>query len=189
MKHSLLLAQLNANLVVYLVVMAFFVMMFLSFIIMRLKNYRRCPPNRLMVIYGRGLDGNNAAKVIHGGAVFVVPLMQDYAYLSLDPMRLELPHTLSQEAMEKGVKLPQTWTFAVSPDAELSQHAAVRLLGLPTAEIMRLAEDLVAGRIEKQLNQLQNAIAPSESVTIVKQWAKIIDSDLAQVGLVTIGYR
>jgi flotillin len=40
-----------------------------------MKQYKRCPPNRLLVIFGKTSSGGPV--IIHGGAVFVVPLLQD----------------------------------------------------------------------------------------------------------------
>ena len=60
------------------------------------KQYRRCPSNKIMVIFGR-MTGNQSARCIHGGGYFLIPLLQDYAFLSLEPMTLEidLKHALS----------------------------------------------------------------------------------------------
>ena len=56
------------------------------------SRYKRCPSNRVLVIYGK-VGGGNTAKCIHGGAAFVWPLIQDYAYLSLEPIQIEIPLT------------------------------------------------------------------------------------------------
>jgi len=53
------------------------------------RQYRRCPSNRVLVMYGK-VGGQQAARCIHGGGVFVVPLFQDYQYLSLEPMTIDI---------------------------------------------------------------------------------------------------
>ena len=50
--------------------------------------YRKCPSDRIMVIYGK-TGGERAARCIHGGAKFVWPVFQDYGYISLRPMQIE----------------------------------------------------------------------------------------------------
>ena len=67
---------------VFLTIIAF------SFIVLIAKQYKRCPSNRVLVIYGRNAQGR-AAKTVHGGAAFVIPLLQDFAYLSLEPIQIE----------------------------------------------------------------------------------------------------
>ena len=49
--------------------------------------YRKCPSDRIMIIYGK-TGGNQAAKCIHGGAKFVWPVVQDYGYISLRPLQI-----------------------------------------------------------------------------------------------------
>ena len=50
------------------------------------QRYKRCPPDQIMVIYGRTertADGRpKPSKTLHGGAALVWPLIQDYAYIS-----------------------------------------------------------------------------------------------------------
>ena len=85
---SLLFAQsfgglpMIAGIIVIAVVLVFF-----GLVLLLAKQYKRCPSNRVLVIYGRAGRKDQAAKTIHGGAAFVIPLVQDYAYLSLEPIR------------------------------------------------------------------------------------------------------
>ena len=53
------------------------------------SRYRRCPSNKILVIYGKTSSG--AAKCIHGGAAFVWPLIQDYNFLGLEPLQINIP--------------------------------------------------------------------------------------------------
>src|SRR5688500_19815897 len=65
-------------------------LLFFMFVILLVKQFKRCPSNRVLVIYGRTGKGQ-ASKTVHGGADFVWPLIQDYAYLSLEPIQIEVP--------------------------------------------------------------------------------------------------
>ena len=40
-------------------------------------RYKRCPSDKILVIYGK--TGGSSAKCIHGGGAFVWPVIQDYA--------------------------------------------------------------------------------------------------------------
>ena len=46
--------------------------------------------NRILVMYGK-VGSGTSARCIHGGAAFVIPLIQDYEYLSLEPIQIEVP--------------------------------------------------------------------------------------------------
>ena len=76
-----------------LILAAVVFLLFLTFV----SRYKRCPSNRVLVIYGK--TGSGASKCVHGGAAFVLPLLQDYAYLDLEPfvVPINLDNALSQE--------------------------------------------------------------------------------------------
>src|SRR5262245_1282429 len=61
-----------------------------SFLVVIARRYKRCPSNRILVIYGKTGIGRSA-KCLHGGGAFVWPLVQNYEYLALDPLQIEIP--------------------------------------------------------------------------------------------------
>src|SRR5690242_1940213 len=61
-----------------------------TFVLVIARRYKRCPSNRILVIYGKTGVGRSA-KCLHGGGAFVWPLIQNYEYLSLDPVQIEIP--------------------------------------------------------------------------------------------------
>ena len=150
MTDSLLFAQASsagtpemwlAVIVVLAVIMAFGALMLL------MKQYKRCPSNRVLVIYGKAGGAHDAASCIHGGAKFVWPLIQDYAWLSLEPMQIEIPlrGALSMENIR--VNVPSVFTVAIGTTPEQMQNAAIRLLGLSNKEIQKQAEDMIFGQL------------------------------------------
>ena len=53
-----------------------------------LARYKRCPSDKVLVIYGKtGRD--TSAKCIHGGAAFIWPVFQSYQFLDLTPISIE----------------------------------------------------------------------------------------------------
>ena len=109
------------------------------------SRYKRCPSNKILVIYGK--TGSGAAKCVHGGAAFVVPLLQSYDYLDLEPfvVPIDLANALSQENIR--VSVPTTVTAAVSNQKGVMENAAVRLLGLSTQQIQTQAQDIIIGQM------------------------------------------
>ena len=59
------------------------------FVVYMAGRYRRCPSDKILVIFG-SVGENKTAKCIHGGGAFVLPLYQDYSYLSLTPMNIDI---------------------------------------------------------------------------------------------------
>ena len=109
------------------------------------KRYKRCPSNRILVIYGK--TGSGAARCVHGGAAFVYPLIQAYDYLDLEPfvVPIDLSNALSQENIR--VSVPTTVTAAISNRPGVMQNAAIRLLGLGRKEIQDQAQDIILGQM------------------------------------------
>lgn len=59
-----------------------------------LSRYRKCPSDKVLVIYGKvGTDKNGqarSARCIHGGAAFIVPIIQSYEYMDLTPISINV---------------------------------------------------------------------------------------------------
>ena len=112
--------------------------LFFTVFMLLMKQYKRCPSNRVLVIWGRGKRLGQPTKTIHAGAQFVVPLLEDYAYLSLEPVQIEIPLRGALSFENIRVNVPSVFTVAIDTKPELMQHAAVRLLGLTVAEGTRV---------------------------------------------------
>ena len=121
-------------------------LVFLFFLTFIFRQYRRCPSNRILVVSGR-VGSGKAAKCYHGGGVFVIPLLQDYSYLSLEPTVIDIPleGALSQNNIR--VNVPATFTVGVSTDPVLMNNAAERLLNLLPQQVRELAQDIILGQL------------------------------------------
>src|ERR1051326_652206 len=102
------------------------VLILFGFLIFLVKRYRRCPSNRILVIYGKVRQGESA-KCLHGGGSFVWPLIQDYDYLYLDPMQIEIPLKGALSIENIRVNVPSVFTVAIGTDAPTMSNAAIRL--------------------------------------------------------------
>ena len=104
------------------------------------SRYKRCPSDRILVVYGK-VGGSQSARCTHGGAAFVWPIIQDHAYLSLTPMPIDiaLRGALSQQNIR--VNSPSTFTVGISTEPGVMENAAERLLGQTQPQIQELAKD------------------------------------------------
>jgi flotillin len=111
-----------------------------------ISRYRRCPSNQILVVFGQ-VGSGRSAKVLHGGGVFVWPIIQDYGYLNLIPMTIDinLRNALSKQNIR--VDVPSRFTVAISTDEHSMLNAAERLLGLQRQEIEELARDIIFGQL------------------------------------------
>ncbi len=122
---------------------AFILLLVILFVV---KQYKRCPSNMVLVKYGK-VGGNQAAKCIHGGATFVIPLFQSYSYLRLEPIVIEIPLEGALSLNNIRVNVPSTFTVGVSTDPVLMNNAAERLLNLHVQAIREQAQDIILGQL------------------------------------------
>jgi flotillin len=148
-------------------------------------RYKRCPSNRVLVIYGR-TGGQGAARTIHGGAAFVWPLLQDYAYLDLEPfvVPIELDNALSAENIR--VSVPTTVTAAIAVQPELMQNAAVRLLGLTPQEIQNQAQDIILGQMRAVIATMAIEDINRDRQAFMSQVNESVSTELEKIGLEVI---
>src|SRR5829696_3739532 len=149
------------------------------------KRYKRCPSNRVLVIYGKTTSGN-AAKCVHGGAAFVIPLIQDYAYLNLDPIQIEVPLKGALSIENIRVNVPSVFTVAIGTDTETMQNAAIRLLGLGTQEIKEQAGDIIFGQLRQVIASMRIEDINRDRDKFLESVQKSLEPELKKIGLVLI---
>lgn len=149
------------------------------------KRYKRCPSNRVLVIYGK-TAGGNAARCVHGGAAFVIPLIQDYAYLSLEPIQIEVPLKGALSIENIRVSVPSVFTVAIGTDAETMQNASIRLLGLGTEEIKQQAADIIFGQLRQVIASMRIEDINRDRDKFLENIQKSLEPELKKIGLVLI---
>ena len=125
-----------------------------GFLLIFARRYKRCPSNKVLVIYGKTSSGQSA-RCLHGGGKFVMPLIQNYDFLSLDPLQIEIPLEGALSLENIRVNVPSVFTVAIGTEGETMQNAAVRLLGLTTSEIAKQAEDIIFGQLRQVIASMR----------------------------------
>ena len=168
------------------IIVVLVVLVTFSFVMLLLKQYKRCPSNRVLVIYGKSGHSREAASCIHGGAKFVVPLIQDFAWLSLEPMQIEIPlrGALSMENIR--VNVPSVFTVAVGTAPELMQNAAIRLLGLNRVQVSKQAEDMIFGQLRQVIASMQIEDINRDRDKFLEAVQNSLEPELRKIGLVLI---
>jgi flotillin len=149
------------------------------------KRYKRCPSNRVLVIFGK-TSGGNAARCVHGGAAFVVPLIQDYAYLSLEPIQIEVPLKGALSIENIRVNVPSVFTVAIGTDAETMQNAAIRLLGLGSEDVKQQAADIIFGQLRQVIASMRIEDINRDRDKFLESIQKSLEPELKKIGLVLI---
>lgn len=189
MTFSPLIAQFgngSSNWLVYLGLIAGLLgIMIFTMLMILIRFYKRCPSNRVLVIFGRTGKGQ-ASRTIHGGAAFVVPLIQDYAYLSLEPIQIEVPLRGALSSENIRVNVPSVFTVAIDTKPEVMQNAAIRLLGLSTAEVRKQAEEMIFGQLRQVIASMGIEEINRDRDTFLKHVQHSLEPELAKIGLTLI---
>lgn len=158
---------------------------FLGILVFVARRYKRCPSNRVLVIYGK-VAGGRSATCIHGGGRFVLPIIQDYAYLSLEPIQIEIPlrDALSMENIR--VNVPSVFTVAIGIEPAIMQNAAIRLLGLDTPHIKKQAEDIIFGQLRQVIASMHIEDINRDREKFLQNIHSSVEPELEKIGLVLI---
>ncbi len=167
------------------VIVVLVLIVFFGFLLLALKYYKRCPSNRILVIYGV-TRGDEPAECISGGARFVKPLIQDYAWMSLEPMQIEVPlrGALSHENIR--VNVPSVFTVAIGTEPALMRNAAIRLLGLSMREIEKQASEIIFGQLRQVIARMPIEDIRRDHDNFLSQITTNLEPELRKIGLVLI---
>ena len=146
------------------------------------NQYKRCPSNKIIVVYGK-TGGSRTARCVHGGGTFIVPLIQDYGVLSLEPMTTDID---LKGALSKGnirVAVPSTFTFGISTDEKIMINAAERLLGLSRSEVITQASDIILGQLRLAIATLSIEEINQDREKFLEQINANVNTELKKIGL------
>ena len=146
------------------------------------KRYRKCPSDRILVVYGKVASGRSA-HCLHGGAAFIWPVIQDYQFLDLTPMPIEinLQGALSKQNIR--VNTPSTFTVGIATEPGVMENAAERLLGLDMPQIKELAKDIIFGQMRVVIATMNIEEINSDRDKLIANIACGVEVELKKVGL------
>ena len=169
----------------WVIVAVVLVMILFSLLVFVAKRYKRCPSNKVLVVYGK-TGGERAAKCVHGGAAFVIPLIQDYAFLSLEPITIDIELTSALSKKNIRVAVPSTFTIGISTDPDIMNNAAERLLGLGDREIAAQARDIILGQMRLVIATLTIEEINQDREKFLDLVNKNVNFELNKIGLYMI---
>ncbi len=147
-----------------------------------LNRYRRCPSDKILVIYGTTSNGGSA-KCVHGGGAFVWPIVQDYAYLSLTPISIEANLTNALSRQNIRVDVPCRFTVGISTEGESMNNAAERLLGLTPNDIQEMARDILFGQLRLVIASMSIEELNSDRDKFQENIMTNVEIELKKIGL------
>ncbi len=178
--NYLILPLQGAPTAVYLV--AAIVLIFVVFLFSMLRRYKRCPSDKILVVYGK-TGGGKTAKTIHGGAAFIWPIIQDYAFLDLTPISIEVNLTNALSKQNIRVNVPSRFTIGISTEPSVMQNAAERLLGLDQDSIQDLAQEIIFGQLRLVVASMDIEEINTDRDKFLSHITHSVEAELKKVGL------
>ena len=147
-----------------------------------INRYRRCPSDKILVVYGTS-GGNKSAKCVHGGGTFVWPIIQDYAYMSLTPIGIDANLTNALSRQNIRVDVPCRFTVGISTEPETMLAAAERLLGQSAQQIQELARDILFGQLRLVIATMSIEELNSDRDKFLEAITANVEVELKKIGL------
>ncbi len=165
-------------LVVFLVIV-FFTLLYLA------SRYKRCPSDKILVIYGK-VEKGRSSRCMHGGGAMVWPLIQAHEYMSLTPMTINIPLQGALSLQNIRINVPSTFTVGISTQPEIMMNAAERLLGLAPVHIEDMAKEIIFGQLRLTVASLTIEQINQDRESFLESVRKNVEPELNKIGLYLI---
>ena len=152
-----------------------------------LSRYKRCPSDKILVVYGKtgknATGGVSSARCIHGGAAFIWPVFQSYAFLDLTPISIECNLTNALSKQNIRVDVPCRFTVGISTESDSMTNAAERLLGQRLENIQDLAKDILFGQLRLVIATMDIEEINSDRDKFLANVSANVEAELRKIGL------
>lgn len=165
----------------FIVVIAGFIGLVILMLLWLVTRYKRCPSDKILVIYGR--TGQGSAKTLAGGAAFVWPVIQDYEYLDLTPISIDVDLRGALSKQNIRVNVPSRFTVGVSTEEGVMKNAAERLLGKSGDEVRDIAKDILFGQLRLVVATMDIEEINSDRDKFLSNVSTNVGAELRKIGL------
>lgn len=181
-----ILASLGVPLVVIAIAVAFIgVIVFVS------RNYLRCPPNDVLVLYGRkhrftGPDNKTVTRgyrLITGGAAFRLPLLEQSARLSLAVMQIGVKIERAPNKDGVPVTVNSVANVRLASDPTMLGAAVEQFLGKSQQEIQGIIHRTLEGIVRQLVGTLSVEEMVRDRESISRKVIDLTGSELAKLGV------
>ncbi len=149
------------------------------------SRYKMCPSDKILIVYGKVGEGRSA-RCIHGGATFIMPLVQSYAFMDLNPINIDVPLKGALSSQNIRVDVPASFIIGISTQPAIMQNAASRLLGRSRMDIQQLGSEIIMGQMRIVIASLTIEEINADREKLIKGITNGVDTELNKVGLYLI---
>jgi flotillin len=138
-----------------------------------------------LVISGRVGKGI-ASRCMHGGGAFIWPVVQEYRYMSLTPLTINIPLQNALSLQNIRINVPSTFTVGISTQPDVMTIAAERLLGLNPNLIEAMAKEIIFGQLRLTVASLTIEQINQDRESFLEAVRKNVEPELNKIGLYLI---
>jgi flotillin len=146
------------------------------------SRYKRCPSDKILVVFGK-VEKGKTSKCVHGGGTFIMPIIQDYRYISLTPSTISIPLQGALSKQNIRVNVPSTFTVGISTVPEIMNNAAERLLGIASTDIEQMAKEIIFGQLRLTIASLTIEQINQDRESFLESVRKNVEPELNKIGL------
>ena len=156
-------------------------------------RYKKVPPNKAMVVFGRmQMRTRKGYQIITGGGKFILPILEEIAFLSLEarPLRIEMNDVrVDARNTKASIALKTNSVVRISSDPRILDVASKNLLGKSENDINKIAMNIIEGPVRNvcahtTLEEIRDNF-PQVSSTI----SATANEDLNKVGLEMVSFN
>ena len=111
----------TSNIVAIIILVAFL----LGTVVWLFSRYKMCPSDKILIVYGN-VGAGRSAKCIHGGATFIMPVVQSYAFMDLNPINIDVPLKGALSSQNIRVDVPSSFIVGISTQPEIMASLIAR---------------------------------------------------------------
>jgi flotillin len=120
---------------------------------------------------------------MHGGAAFIWPVVQDYQFLDLRPMSIDIQLNNALSKQNIRVSVPSTFTIGITTDQDKMGNAAERLLGFNNGQITQLAKEIIFGQMRQVVATMRIEEINADRDQLIIAITNNVSTELEKVGL------
>ena len=166
-----------------LVLVSFLLVFGFGTLVFFFSRYRRCPSDKILVIYGKNVGDGKSFKCIHRVATFVWPIFQAYQYLDLTPIPIAIKLEGFPSRQKIRVNMPATVTIGISTKDGVMENAAERMLGLDLNQIRMLGQEIIYCQMRLAIASIDIESVNSDPDLLLEKIVARVEVELAKVGL------